>query len=110
MLAKLNRISRQTDFRRAMNKGARVNSANLFISIRNSKSDTSRFGFVVSKAVGNAVARNLVKRRLREIAAEVITEFPKGLDVVIRPNSASSAASFDELRAEVFGAVRRVKR
>jgi len=110
MLTKANRINTQGDFRRTMNKGKRVNSANLFITIRPTKDEATRFGFVVSKVVGNAVARNLVKRRLREIAAEVIAEFPTGIDAVVRPGATSINASFDELRTEVFAAVRRAVR
>ncbi len=39
-------------------------------------------GFVVSKAIGNAVARNRVKRRLRHLVAGLPTPFVA--DVVVR--------------------------
>jgi ribonuclease P protein component len=44
----------------------------------------SRAGFVVSKAVGNAVIRNRVKRRLRHLAMPALAEHPVGVDFVVR--------------------------
>ena len=43
-----------------------------------------RVGFVVSKAVGNAVVRNRTKRVLRALVSARITLVPSGIDVVIR--------------------------
>jgi ribonuclease P protein component len=43
-----------------------------------------RVGFVVSKAVGNAVTRNRVKRRLRHLAADALATTPPGTHLVVR--------------------------
>jgi ribonuclease P protein component len=43
-----------------------------------------RVGFVVSKAVGNAVTRNRVKRRLRHLVAGVLPSTPSRVRVVVR--------------------------
>ena len=59
----------------------------------------ARFGIVASKAVGNAPKRNRVRRQLREIAREIMTE-PVG-DVVIRALPRSVDATWNELRSEV---------
>jgi ribonuclease P protein component len=61
----------------------------------------TRFGFIISKQVGTAVIRNTVRRRLKAVCAELITEVPQGTDVVIRALPASASASFAELRADV---------
>ena len=45
-----------------------------------------RFGFIVSKKVGTAVQRNLVRRRLKAICLEAIVDGGvRGVDVVVRP-------------------------
>jgi len=51
-----------------------------------------RVGFVVSKAVGNAVVRNRVKRRLRHLVRERLGDVPAGVNLVVRalPRSASA--------------------
>jgi len=61
----------------------------------------ARFGFVVSKAVGGAVRRNVVKRRLRALCAERIASGSAGVDVVVRALPAAATASYDSLRAEL---------
>ncbi|MDO4412556.1 ribonuclease P protein component [Cutibacterium sp.] len=43
-----------------------------------------RVGFVVSKAVGNAVTRNRVKRRLRHLCRPLVDELEDGTVVVVR--------------------------
>jgi len=46
-----------------------------------------RVGFVVSKAVGNAVVRNRTKRVLRALMSARIGQLPDGVDVVVRANA-----------------------
>ena len=46
--------------------------------------DGTRIGLVVSGAVGNAVTRNRVKRRLRHLAAAHVADAPAGIGVVVR--------------------------
>lgn len=56
-----------------------------------------RVGFVVSKAVGNAVVRNRTKRRLRAAVARQLTGIPAGVDVVVRAQPDAARATFAEL-------------
>jgi len=58
-------------------------------------------GFVVSKAVGNAVHRNLVKRRLRAAAAARLDVLPAHGRAVVRALPASASSSFDALSADL---------
>ena len=60
-----------------------------------------RVGFVVSKAVGAAVTRNLVKRRLRHLARERTALLPRESMVVVRALPGAAAASHDELAREL---------
>ncbi len=52
----------------------------------------------MSRAVGNAVVRNRVKRRLRALIADALP-LPEGVDLVVRANPAAATATFDDLRA-----------
>jgi ribonuclease P protein component len=62
-------------------------------------------GFAVSRAVGGAVVRNRVKRRLRAIMADVVGTLPAGSRVVVRALPASATATYGELGTDVRGAV-----
>ena len=57
-----------------------------------------RIGFVVSGAVGNAVVRNRVKRRMRHLAAAHVPDTPGGIDIVVRalPRAATAPAEVPE--------------
>ena len=68
----------------------------------------ARIGFVVSKAVGPAVVRNLVKRRLRAIVSEMRLE--PGSDLVVRALPSSATATFLELESELARLVAKAQR
>jgi ribonuclease P protein component len=70
--------------------------------------EPARVGFVVNKAVGNAVLRNRVHRRLRAVMAARISELPAGSLTVVRALPAAATSSYDELVADVDGALKRV--
>ena len=71
------------------------------------ESTPSRFGFVVSKAVGNAPQRNLIKRRLKMLARP-LTQTIYG-DVVIRALPSAAQASWDQLQADVAKCVEKAR-
>ena len=61
-----------------------------------------RFGFTVSKKVGNAVVRNKCKRRLREIVRRNKEVWPSRVDVVVIAKSRAASATFEELKKDLF--------
>ncbi len=67
-----------------------------------------RFGLIVSKAVGTAVVRHRVARRLRHICAPLIAELPADTDIVIRALPGAAAASSAELDQQLRAALRKL--
>jgi ribonuclease P protein component len=61
----------------------------------------TRAGFVVSKAVGGAVIRNTVRRRLRHLVAERMSGLPAGSAVVVRALPASAREPYARLCADL---------
>lgn len=68
----------------------------------------ARFGFIVSKAVGNAVTRNLVRRRMKTIADRRLRAGFTGTEIVFRALPAAAEATFSELERELSRALDRV--
>jgi ribonuclease P protein component len=67
-----------------------------------------RVGLVVSKAVGNAVVRNRVKRRLRHLAREHVHALPGSAVLVVRALPAAADSSYADLGADLTRCVGRV--
>ena len=106
MLATRNRLRTATDFSTTVRSGVRNGRRNVVLYTATIGADEpSRIGFIVSKGVGNAVARNLVKRRLREAGAVSLREYGTGFAIVVRALPASATASWQELMADYNAAL-----
>ncbi len=69
----------------------------------------TRVGFSISKRVGGAVVRNLVKRRLRESIRRRLSRVAGGWDIVITARPAAASATFGELDAELAQLLERAR-
>jgi ribonuclease P protein component len=80
------------EFQLAVRGGVRIGRPTLVVHASTSPDADVLVGFVVSKAVGNAVTRNRVKRRLRHLCAAVLPATPAGTRLVVRalPRAASN--------------------
>lgn len=67
-----------------------------------------RAGFVVSKAVGNAVKRNRVKRRLRHLVREQLELLPDSGILVVRALPSAAEATYAELASDLGHCLERV--
>lgn len=112
MPARLHRITRGDDYRRVVRDGNRVGGAYCITHavLHVHDTDPARFGFIVTKAIGNAVTRNRVRRRMKSIADRHLAEGFAGADVVFRALPKSASASFAELEREITRSLRRVER
>ena len=109
MLPARHRLTDRADFAATIRgRGARRQGSRLLVvharvadaTATGARGDNSpRVGLVVSKAVGNAVVRTRVKRRLRAQIAPLLAQVPPGTDVVVRANPASADADSQALGA-----------
>ncbi|SDP75921.1 ribonuclease P protein component [Actinopolyspora xinjiangensis] len=71
--------------------------------------ERTRVGFVVSKAVGNAVVRHRVARQLRHLMRDRLPALPPGTMVVIRALPPAAAATSAELGRDIDKAARKLR-
>ncbi len=91
------RLTNATDFKRVRRFGKSYAHPLVVLVISPNELQISRFGVSVSKALGNAVQRNRVKRQLREIIRTELVQASSGWDAVVIARSKLAQASFSEI-------------
>src|SRR5690349_7867096 len=95
------RLKRSRDFDRVRLEGRTVRSGSLMLGILEvSEEPAFKIGFVTSKRIGGAVARNRVRRRLREIVRRDQHRLPNGIWFVLIARPAAAEADYVTLEKE----------
>jgi ribonuclease P protein component len=94
------RLLRHADFERVYKQGRRHFSP-LMTVFYLPRAEGLRVGFTVGRALGGAVQRNRMKRRLREAVRLSRPETVIGADVVINPKKSLLGADFEAVLNEV---------
>lgn len=110
--APLTILTKRSDFLRAA-RARRQGVTGLHLQARRrsqNEADGIRVGFTCSKKVGNAVARNRAKRRLREVARAILAQEGRpGWDyVLIGRASVTAERPFEALKSDLSAALRKV--
>ncbi len=104
---KLPVLSRRADFL-AANRGLRIARPGFVLLARPNDADTMRFGITVTKKIGNAVVRNRMKRRFRELLRDALpAEGLAGHDHVLIGREGGVERDFGVLRQELSAALAR---
>ena len=99
-------MRRSADFQQTVRRGARGGRDTLVVHLTTTTDPgPPAVGLVVSRAVGNAVTRNRVKRRLRALVAARLGGLPAGSLLVVRAQAAAAAATSTELGRDLDGAL-----
>lgn len=102
MLSGAHRITSGSDYQSVVRRGVRIVGPHTVTYVRKGpKGVPARFGFIVAKNVGDAVRRNLVRRRLKAASYELLDSVCPGTDVVVRALPASLGAAWPTLKAEL---------
>jgi ribonuclease P protein component len=105
---KRTRLIDSPDFERVYRQGAAYRGALFSVHAFPNEFGTPRLGLSVSRRVGNAVTRNTVRRRLREVFYSALPEVPCNLDIVVSARPAAAAADFRELSEEFVRSLRKL--
>ncbi|MBA2692214.1 MAG: ribonuclease P protein component [Rubrobacter sp.] len=106
------RITDSPEFDRVYRRGAAYRGKLFSVHAFPNEAGNPRLGLSVSKKVGNAVVRNKVRRRLKEIFHARMEEKERvlqSLDFVVSARPASSAASFQDLEREFSVALKKLE-
>jgi ribonuclease P protein component len=93
---------RRGDFDTVYRAGKRRSSSYYTVFLRPNDLPHTRFGFSIKKALGNAVVRNRMRRRIREVVRGHRQEIPAGWDIVIHPKSTLLRGEFAALSEDLL--------
>jgi ribonuclease P protein component len=116
VLAAAQRLRRREDFTAAVRTGRRASRGSLVVHVAvqpaaaGAEPAPPRAGFVVPKAVGGAVVRNLVRRRLRHLVRERLSDLPAGTDLVVRALPGAGDTAYSQLGKDLDEALTAVRR
>jgi ribonuclease P protein component len=105
-MPRLASLRRQSDFARLRRQGRRISTKSLTIYRSDAPAGeiVSLVGITVSKAIGKAVVRNKLRRRLLAIVGNVLAPH-RAMRLLVVPRPSAAALPFSELRDEVTSAL-----
>jgi ribonuclease P protein component len=102
-------MRRRTEFSAAVRTGRRAGTRALTLHLAPMPGDSpAHVGFVVPRAVGTAVVRNQVRRRLRHLLRDRLLALPAGSALVVRVGPPAAGYTSAELARALDGALGRL--
>ncbi len=103
-------LKRRAEFLRVAAKGRKAPVHGLVLqALPRDDTNPARFGFTVTKKIGNAVVRNRTRRRLKEAARLLFAAKPlSGFDLVLIGRDATRGRDFLDLQDDITRAMRKV--
>jgi ribonuclease P protein component len=99
--SKTKRLEKPEEFARVKGQGTTHRGSNILLGVLvNKDEELFRAGFVTSKRIGNAVVRNRVRRRLRDIVRTQQPRLRKGVWIVVVARPAAARATHRALKDE----------
>ena len=94
------------EFDRVYRNGRRRTSRQFIVFSAPNGLERSRFGMSIGRALGGAVVRNRIRRRLREILRQHRQEISSGWDIILHPRASVATSEFRALTGELLGLLR----
>ena len=104
-MKKNNIVKEKKDFDSAFKKRKQFKSKYAYIYINDNEINNYRFGICVSKKIGNAVHRNKLKRRVKDIIDKSKLHF-KYKDYIIIMKKSASAAEYLDLKEDLLNVLK----
>jgi ribonuclease P protein component len=107
-LSRALRLRKGSEFQRVRQQGRSIASRLLILAWIPNEVAQLRIGFVVSKRISkHAVERNYIKRLLSEAIRPVLSEIPRGWDIVLSARNQASSADLQALKQDIITLLRR---
>lgn len=106
----LQRLKKNVDFQHVFKKGRSTANRQFVVYVLNfPEREESRLGLSVSKKIGNAVVRNRIKRKVREVFRHLEERLENGNDYIIIARKPASEMTFSEIDSSLQHVLKRAK-
>lgn len=102
MLPRAHRLRRSADIRRVRRKGQRWSHPLLLLFAIENNQNSTRFAISASGRIGNAVVRNRVRRRVREVIRQQLPGMHAGWDCLFVVKEGAPSAPFPVLEQAII--------
>lgn len=95
------RLRTNRDFDKVYKHGKNYWNKNLTIYVRKNDLEKTRFGYCITKKIGNSVVRNKVRRKMQEIIRLEFQDIKNGYDIVIIPKKNTVDIGYKEMESSI---------
>src|SRR5690554_2489728 len=96
------RLRKNIEFKKVYSGGKNYWNRNLTLFVKKNKLEETRFGITVTKKISNAVVRNKIRRRIKEIYRENFYKIKSGYDLIFIPKKNVIDISYKELESAMI--------
>lgn len=101
------RLKKRAEFSEIQGKGPKFYTKHFLVLVSPGRTPVSRIGITVTTKIDKrSVARNKLKRRIREIFRLNRYRLRSNFDIVVIARQSSVACSYEDIRREIIGALR----
>lgn len=100
------RLRKNMEFKRVYNGGKSYWNRNLILYVRKNDLNNSRIGITITKKIGNAVVRNRIRRRIKEIIRLKLGNIKTGYDLILIPKKNVQDISYKDLESAMIHIMR----
>lgn len=101
-MKKENRLRKSKEFDRVYKHGKNYWNRQLTIYVYKNNTETTRVGYTITKKIGNAVTRNKVRRRMKEIVRLNFENIDSGYDIIFIPKKNVVDLPYDKLEKSMI--------
>ena len=109
MLKRVNRLKKRYQFSYVYKAGNHFSGKAMVLYATTSKTKDIKVGFAVTKKIGKAIKRNLVRRRLREIVKKQLPNLKQNYNIILVARDNVSNFSFEELSKQFSDLVKKAE-
>lgn len=108
-MKKQNIVKKSDDFNRIIKKRQGKASKYFIINKEKNKEEKTKFGITFTKHIGNAVTRNKLKRRIKDIIDKNETIYEKSITYIIIAKKTTLELTYKELEKELIYLFNKIK-